>query len=119
MNLIRYGQAFREAQKKLPWLYQVCQRACWAELKRRQRAPEPMATLPEEPLAEVDDLEDQDQVMKILLALEPKERDLAVMVWVEERSQGDAAEHLGWSRQTVNKRLKQIRAFARARAEQP
>lgn len=117
VNLMRYGGGFRTADKKLPYLLQVCNRACYAELDRRRRQPLSVAAPPEtiSPGAGGDE---RSAVTGILGLLSPKDRDLAVMVWVEERSQGEAAQALAWSRQTVNKRLQAIRARLRQACEE-
>ena len=117
VNLIRYGAAFRDVQAKLRWLYRLCDRSCFAQLRKRKRqrelADESRAARPEpihsHPTHRV---EHRDQVLKVLGALGERERQVAVLAWVDGLSQGEIGRQLGWSRQTVNKKLARIRKVA-------
>ena len=44
--------------------------------------------------------------------MDDKARQIAILAFVDGFSQGQIAERLGWSRQTINKKLKQIRETA-------
>lgn len=122
INLIKYGQGFRGAEAKLLWLYKVADRCCYRHLDRGRRLPlpaggpddlgEPKAANDEPHNYSEDRLQDRYMVMATLGALDAEERDLAVMAFVEERDQGEIAQILGFSRQTINKRLKRLRTRA-------
>ena len=113
VNLIRYGAQFRAADAKLRWLYRLSDRCCFGQLNRRRRvqAREQGGELPDVsvPAAPV---EARDRVMRILGALSDMERRLAVLAYVDEFSQGEIGHETGWSRQTINKKLKAIRSKA-------
>ena len=118
VNLIRYGGSFREVDAKLRWLYTACDRACWALIDRRKRrthrehvyiAPKPAPLTAQ--------LEGRDEVMRVLASLEPELRDLAVLAYVDGLTQGQIAAKTQFSRQTINKKLKQIRDRALAFVE--
>lgn len=111
INLLRYGAAFREAESKLSWLYRVTDRCCFAQLDKRKKTP----VVDEPPKSEVEDSEDpfeRHAVLSALSSLEAEDRKLAVLAFVEERGQGEIGKILGFSRQTVNKRLKSLRQRA-------
>ncbi|MEL6185054.1 MAG: sigma-70 family RNA polymerase sigma factor [Myxococcota bacterium] len=117
INLIKYGRAYREVEAKLPWLYRVADRCCFAALDRRAKLPTPMGEPVELPPAPVEigeerRLEDRQRVLSMLSQLSPEDRNLAVLAFVEERDQGEIGRLLGFSRQTINKRLKSLRARA-------
>jgi RNA polymerase sigma factor (sigma-70 family) len=73
------------------------------------------------PLDEVDtlgpapgvDAETRWAVLEALELLEPEQQALAVMLFVDGLSQGEAADELGVSRVTVNKRAQEIRSHLR------
>ena len=109
VNLIRYGAAFRDADAKLGWLYRVADRCCFAHLAKRKKDPEAIA---DDVAAPDRDLEVRQSVLSALRHLDEDDRTLAVMAFVEGRSQGEIGEALGWSRQTINKRIKRLRAQA-------
>jgi len=110
VNLIRYGTAFRKATAKLRWLYRLCDRCCFAQLKKRKRIV-PMEA-PERIRAQTTEmntrLEDRDLVLRMLAQLEPKEQEIAVLFYLDGMSQGEIGKLLEWSRQTINKKLGKI-----------
>ncbi|MEL7370650.1 MAG: sigma-70 family RNA polymerase sigma factor [Myxococcota bacterium] len=113
VNLIRYGAKFRAAEAKLRWLYRLTDRCCFGQLNRRRTLSERErgGELPEVSGVPVPH-EARDRVMRILGALNEMERKLAVLAYVDEFSQGEIGTETGWSRQTINKKLKAIRAKA-------
>ena len=112
VNLIRYGAQFRAAESKLRWLYRLSDRCCFGQLNRRRTLAEreggQLPDVPGQPPA----FEARDRVMRILSGLDEMERRLAVLAYVDEFSQGEIGKETGWSRQTINKKLKAIRAKA-------
>ena len=113
VNLMRYGAQFRAAEAKLRWLYKLSDRCCFRILNRRHRLAERELEggIPESSGAS-QAFEDRDMVMRILVALNDKERRIAVLAFVDGFSQSEISAEIGWSRQTVNKKLKTIRAKA-------
>lgn len=114
INLIRYGGEYRNAEAKLPWLYRVCDRVCFAHLHRQKRYVVTDGGEPPESSAPTVPHEARSEVLSLLYALPPRDRELAVMAYVEGRSQGEIGQLTGWSRQTINKRLRAIRERAAA-----
>lgn len=111
INLIRYGGGYLEANAKLPWLFRVTDRSCFAHLAKQKKEPSPL----ELDVAAPDvDLLRRQAVVSALEDLDPADQNLAVMAFIEERSQGEIGKALGWSRQTINKRLKKLRGRAEA-----
>ena len=118
VNLIRYGASFREAHSKLAFLYTACDRACWALIdKRKRRDVREKAYIHPKPAPAAAHIVDRDLVLKVLDHLGQDLRDLAMLLYVDGVSQGDAGVRLGVSRQTINKRVKAITLMARQIAE--
>ena len=103
------GGAYRVADSPLRWLYRVADNCCFDALKRRRDRPPPL------PLAE--DLEpgthpDVDERLRVARALDhlpDRERQVAVRAFVDGLTQDQIATEIGWSRQTINRKLKEIR----------
>ncbi len=118
VNLIRYGAQFRAAEAKLRWLYRLSDRCCFGQLNRRKKVAERElgGELPEVS-GQPAPLEARDRVMRILGRLTEMEQKLAVLAYVDEFSQGEIGNETGWSRQTINKKLKAIRDKAQLMEE--
>jgi RNA polymerase sigma factor (sigma-70 family) len=116
INLIRYGKGFREADKKLRWLYRLCDRACFAQLKKsRREVPIDTADRLSDSRVHTDArLESRNLVLTILAQLDETEQEVAVLAHLDGLSQADIGQTLGYSRQTINKKLQQIQAKVEA-----
>ncbi len=109
--LLRRGETLREAESPYRWLCRAAERASLDLLRRGRRVRDAL------PLEDVDalgpapgvDAEARRAVLESLERLEPDEQHLAVMLFVDGLTQSEAAEELGVSRVTVNKRASQIR----------
>ncbi|MEM6731688.1 MAG: sigma-70 family RNA polymerase sigma factor [Myxococcota bacterium] len=114
VNLMRYGSGFREADAKLRWLYRVCDRSCFRQFDRAKKHREREAPL-EHPVAAPPgvDHEARDRVIKVLDQLDDKTRAVAVMAHLDGMSKVAIGEELGWSRQTIHKKLLVIEEAAR------
>ena len=117
VNLIRYGAQFRTAESKLRWLYRLSDRCCFGQLSRRRKLAEREGGELPDVAARSPAFEARDRVMRILDGLSEMERRLAVLAYVDEFSQGEIGAETGWSRQTINKKLKAIRAKAQVLEE--
>ena len=110
VNLIRYGAGFREVSAKLRWLYTMCDRCCFAIIDRRKRATKREeqyrrpAKTPESEL-----LIERHQALAALSALDEANRKIAIFSYVDGLSQGEIGQMMGLSRQTVNKKLREIK----------
>jgi RNA polymerase sigma-70 factor (ECF subfamily) len=109
--LLRRGEGLRGAQWPYRWLCRAADRTCLDLLRRGRHVRHAMA------LDEIDaigpapgiDAEERQAALESLERLEPDEQSLAIMLFVDGLSQGEAAEELGVSRVTVNKRAQAIR----------
>ena len=116
VRLWRYGDAFREAESKLLWLYRVADRCCFDRLARRGVQAE--ISLADQSSALVDEtsqtksIEDREVVMRFLDRFDDRVKQVAVLHYLDEMTQEEIAAATGWSRQTVFKKL----AFLRDRA---
>ena len=113
VKVMRYGAQLRQADSKLRWLYRVADRCCFDLLRRRSRV---VAV----PLPAGDDggppeelrIESRDLVLRTLSRLSDRDKQIAVLAFVDGLSQGEIAAELQLSRQTINKRLGRIRSGA-------
>jgi RNA polymerase sigma-70 factor, ECF subfamily len=110
VKIMRHGSALREADSQLGWLRRVVDNCCFDVRERRQRAP----VTSEEPrparLRPTGAAELQAQARSLLARLRPSEQAVTVLAYVEGASQGQIAEELGHCRQSINKKLKRLRA---------
>lgn len=109
--LLRRGEGFREAQSKYRWLCRAADRSCLDLLRRDKHV---RAALPIEEWDPVGPAPSVDpaarySVLRALADLEDGEQSLAIMLFVDGMSQSEAAEELGVSRVTINKRAQKIR----------
>ncbi len=117
VKVLRSGDALATVDEPLRWLYRVVDRCCFDVLRRRRRSAEsPSEDDDQSPsMASAHpsvDLELRDAVLRLLGTLNEEEMQLALLLYVDGMSQGEAAEELGLSRVTINKRVQVIRARA-------
>ena len=113
--LLRRGEGLRAADSPYRWLCRAADRAC-IDLMRRGRHLR-MATDIDEldavGVAPGMDPEARCAVVESLEKLDDDEQVLAIMLFVDGLTQGEAAVELGVSRVTVNKRAQEIRTRLR------
>ena len=113
--LLHRGASFREADSPYRWLCRAADRTCLDLLRRGKRvrdalsqdgsdALDPLGTAPGV------DTEARFAALQSLATLDEDQQTLAIMLFVDGMSQGEAAAELGVSRVTVNKRAQRIRA---------
>jgi RNA polymerase sigma-70 factor, ECF subfamily len=112
-----YGASLRTATSRLAWLYRCVDRNCFDVLAARARRAEqlfdPLAPeLARLPATTRDEAADWEIVRMFLHRLDERLQRIAVMHWVDEMTQDEIAAETGWSRQTVCKKLKQLRERA-------
>src|SRR5262245_14178003 len=105
VRMLKYGDAYQTAESKVAWLNRVADNCCYDELaRRRERRVDPQANATSNhPL-------DAIRVARALGRLSAQDRRLAVLAFIHEMSQAEIAAEVGWSRQTINKKLAVIRA---------
>ena len=115
IKIMRYGAELRGADSKLRWLYRVADHCCFDVLRRQRwgkEAPSAEQGLDRPGPSPGAQFEDRDAVLRLLRQLDDKMRTIAVLAFVDGLSQEEIAKETGWSRQTVNKKLQQIRQRA-------
>lgn len=109
VKIMRHGAAYRDAEAKLRWLYRVADNCCFDALKRRRDRPPPLALADDlEPRAHPTVVE-RLQAAGALGRLPTSERQVAVLAFVDGLTQDQIATEIGWSRQTINRKLRAIR----------
>jgi RNA polymerase sigma-70 factor (ECF subfamily) len=113
--LLRRGESLRSAESPYRWLCRAVDRTCLDLLRRGKRVREALskdgldALDPLGPAPGVD-AEARLAALQSLGRLDDDQQALAIMLFVDGMSQGEAAVELGVSRATVNKRAQRIRA---------
>ncbi len=116
VRLMRYGDGLARATSPLRWLYRVADRVCFDMLgksKRTRELAQRAAAEPAYPSAPGEDVAARDAVMQLLGGEDDRTRQIAVLHYLDGMPQGQVAEELGVSRQTVSKRLRKLRERAR------
>lgn len=110
----RYGASYREATSKLGWLYRTVDRVCFDALAARARHGEqPLGDEVDAAWSAPRDEVAAWQVVRLFLhQLGERERQVAILHWVDEMTQDEIAAATGWSRQTVCKKIGQLRERA-------
>jgi RNA polymerase sigma-70 factor (ECF subfamily) len=109
VKVMLHGGSYAGADNKLRWLYRVVDNCCFDALKRRRdrpHAPEDLERAGEDAHPA---LVARMQAARALDRLSKRERRVAVLAFVDGLSQSQIASEVGWSRQTINKKLQAIR----------
>jgi len=116
VRLLRSIESYRAATSKLAWIYRVSDRCCFDVLaRRRTRREDPM---PARGIGEVGSgaqaMEDRELVLAFLDRFDERTQEIAVMHYLDELSQDEIGAAVGWSRQTVHKKLVYLKERAAA-----
>lgn len=113
--LLRRGEGFRSADSPYRWLCRAADRACIDLLRRGKhlRSALDIDDLDPVGVAPGMDPEARCAVVESLERLDDEQQSLAIMLFVDGLSQGEAAAELGLSRVTINKRAREIRTQLR------
>ena len=113
--LLRRGDGLRAAESPYRWLCRAADRACIDLLRRGRhlRAAVDIDGLDPVGVAPGIDPEARCAVVESLATLDEAQQSLAIMLFVDGLTQGEAAEELGVSRVTINKRAQELRARLR------
>jgi RNA polymerase sigma-70 factor (ECF subfamily) len=115
MKLMQSGSAIRDVKTPLRWLYRVFDNLAIDRLRtRRARGPHTPIEEDEVGPAPGIDVEARDAITKLLGELSEVDARVAILVFVDGLTQDDAAQELGLSRVTVNKRVQGLRERAGA-----
>lgn len=109
----------RDAASPYRWLCRAATRTSLDLLRRRKHVREALSLDDSDAFGASPgvDAEVRRAVLESLERLDPEEQWLAVMLFVDGMSQGEAATELGLSRVTVNKRAQDLRASLRLRLD--
>jgi RNA polymerase sigma factor (sigma-70 family) len=109
--LLRRGEGFREAQSKYRWLCRAADRTCLDLWRRDKRVRDALPIEEWDPVGPAPSVDPAARfsVLRALADLDDAEQTLAIMLFVDGMSQGEAADELGLSRVTINKRAQKIR----------
>jgi RNA polymerase sigma-70 factor (ECF subfamily) len=113
--LLRRGEGLRAADSPYRWLCRAADRACVDLLRRGRhlRAAVDIDEMDPVGVAPGMDPEARCAVVESLAKLDEGQQLLAIMLFVDGLTQSEAAEELGVSRVTVNKRAQEIRSQLR------
>jgi RNA polymerase sigma-70 factor (ECF subfamily) len=113
--LLRRGEGLRSAESPYRWLCRAADRACIDLLRRSKnlRSALDIDDLDPVGVAPGMDPEARCAVVESLERLDDEQQSLAIMLFVDGLSQGEAAAELGLSRVTINKRAQEIRTQLR------
>jgi RNA polymerase sigma-70 factor (ECF subfamily) len=113
--LLKRGEGLREARSPYRWLCRASDRTCLDLLRRGRHVRNALGIEDVDTIGPAPgiDAEARCAVLESLERLEEEQQALAIMLFVDGMSQGEAAEELGLSRVTVNKRAQEIRARLR------
>jgi RNA polymerase sigma-70 factor (ECF subfamily) len=114
-TLLRRGESFRAAESPYRWLCRAADRTCLDLLRRGKRVRD---ALSKDGLDALDplgaapgaDTEARFAALESLEKLDHDQQELAIMLFIDGMSQGEAAVELGVSRVTINKRTQRIRS---------
>jgi RNA polymerase sigma factor (sigma-70 family) len=113
--LLRRGEGLRVADSPWRWLARAADRTCIDLLRRGKhlRSAIDIDDLDPVGVAPGMDPEARCAVVESLQRLDEDQQILAIMLFVDGLSQGEAAQELGLSRVTINKRAQELRARLR------
>jgi RNA polymerase sigma-70 factor, ECF subfamily len=113
VKVMRYGKELQNADAPLRWLYRVADRCSFDALKKRKSRREDLEDVPLDAPHPGISAEELNIVTRFLEKLDDKARQIAVLAYFDGLSQGEIADETGWSRQTINKKMKAIHELAR------
>ena len=118
MRLLRSGQAFRGDSEWMTWLYRVATNVCLTKLRDEGRRDgrwhaQLKAHLPEAAPSMEAQISTRSLLERVFSDRDEVDQQLSVYLFVDGLSQGEAAELLGLSRATINKRVQALRSAYR------
>ena len=118
-TLLRRGDGLRDATSPYRWLCRAVERSSLDLLRRRKRVREALTIDDVDALGAAPgvDADERRAVLEALEALLPEQQVLAIMLFVDGMTQSEAADELGVSRVTVNKRAQELRDSLRLTLE--
>jgi RNA polymerase sigma factor (sigma-70 family) len=115
LRLMKYGDAFANTDAPVRWLYRVAERVCFDTLRRNKKQPTPIEDETMLLLTSADcskTFSDREVIIRFFRRFDEKTRTVALLYFVDGLAQDAIARETGWSRQTVNKKIGQLREHA-------
>lgn len=110
-NLLRKGEAVKDAESPYRWLCRALDRVCLDQLRRTKRTREAVSIDVLDTIGPAPgiDAATRRAVLESLEKLDAREQTIAIAVFVDGVTQGEVADELGVSRVTVNKHVQRIK----------
>jgi RNA polymerase sigma-70 factor (ECF subfamily) len=118
IRAMRYIHTF-DGKNPLGWLLSIANRQCIDTIKKRRRltlATDAHPGLLDAPLDSLfsSELQSGCDARLIIRSAKRKDAEAAILCYVDEMTQDEAAEEMGCSRKTIKKRLKRFKSLGRA-----
>lgn len=112
-KMLSAHESFRGEAQPTTWLYRITTNVA-LNLLRARKVREPMLTVvsSDEPAVGVEAVETRDLLRKWLDGLEPREQEVATLLFIDGLTQDEVADVLGLSRKTINREVAELRAKA-------
>src|SRR4051794_22327689 len=113
--LLRRGEGLRAAESPYRWLCRAADRTCIDLLRRGKQLRNAVGIDHVDPIGVAPGIDPEARcaVIESLALLDEEQQSLAIMLFVDGLTQSEAAEELGVSRVTVNKRAQELRTQLR------
>ncbi|MDP3499158.1 MAG: sigma-70 family RNA polymerase sigma factor [Myxococcales bacterium] len=112
-KMLTAHESFRGEARPLTWLYRITTNLCLNMLRARMLR-EPLLPLMEEASVDHEALETRDLLRAWLKGLEPREQEVATLLFIDGLTQDEVADVLGLSRKTITREVAELRAKAAA-----
>lgn len=113
-RLLTSNEQFRGEARPMTWLYRITTNVSLNMLRSRGLR-EPAATAAtDEPMSDPEALEVRNLLAAWLRGLDPREQEIATLLFIDGLTQDEVADVLGLSRKTINREVAELRAKAAA-----
>jgi RNA polymerase sigma factor (sigma-70 family) len=112
LKIMRHGANVRHADSQLAWLYRACDRVCFDLLRQRYRDLAATVAGSVDAPSVRQPTNARSLLQCLWTKLSRREQQLATLVYCDGLTQSEVSKELGWSRQTINKKIKTIRRAA-------
>ena len=112
-KMLTAHESFRDEARPLTWLYRITTNISLNMLRARMLR-EPLSPAIEEASVDHEALETRDLLRAWLKGLEPREQEVATLLFIDGLTQDEVADVLGLSRKTINREVAELRAKAAA-----
>jgi RNA polymerase sigma-70 factor, ECF subfamily len=110
-KMLTAHESFRGEARPLTWLYRITTNVCLNMLRAR-KLREPLLPLTAESTVDQEALETRELLAAWFKVLEPREQEVAALLFIDGLSQDEVADVLGVSRKTISREVAALRAKA-------